>query len=258
LLLVHGLGGAADSPNTVRLARAACARGWRAVSVDLRGAGGALPQARLYTAADVDEIDAACTHAAVAGARGPRIAVGISLGGGILARWLALRGEGAPCDAAVALAPTAHLPSCAEALSRLRHRFYDWTFAREVGRRIRAVAPGSGRRAFAAMRHFTMRRLDGDLAALACGQPDAARYWEFASAHHHVAGLRRPLMIVASADDPFVPIGPLRTSFGASPRVDFRESRHGGHLAFLEWRAGRLDSALPDLLLDPLEPLAPR
>jgi uncharacterized protein len=253
LLFVHGLGGAADSPNTVRLADAARARGWRAAAVDMRGAGGRDRQSRLYTAADAEELDAACAHEAVASVAGPKIAVGISLGGGILARWLGLRGAAAPVDAAVALSPTAHLPSCAEALSRLRHRLYDWRFASALGARIRAVAPGCGRRPHARLRHFTMRRLDADFAALACGQPDAERYWEHASAHHHLGGLRRPLLVIAACDDPFVPLEPLRAHCGALPGVDFRTFRHGGHLAFLEWKGGRLESALPDLLLEPLE-----
>jgi predicted alpha/beta-fold hydrolase len=258
LVFVHGLGGAADSPNTLRLANAARARGWRAASVDMRGAGGAERQPRLYTAADADELDAAFAHEAVAGVSGPRIAVGISLGGGILVRWLGLRGGSAPVDAAVALSPTAHLPSCAEALSLLKHRFYDWSFARALGRRIREVAPAFGRRPHGRLRHFTMRRLDGDFAAVVCGQPDAASYWDHASAHHHLAGVSRPLLILAACDDPFVPIAPLRAHLGSLPGVDFRAYPHGGHLSFLEWRGGGIASALPELLLDALEPLAPR
>jgi uncharacterized protein len=253
LIVVHGLGGAADSPNTLRLANAARARRWRVATLDMRGAGGSSSQPRMYTAADCEELDAALAHDAVASVPGPKVAVGISLGGGILVRWLGMRGRAAPVDAAVALSPTAHLPSCAEALSRLRHRLYDWRFASALGRRIRAVAPACGRRNHQRFRHFTMRRLDDDFAAMACGQPDAARYWEHASAHHHAAGLGKPLLILAASDDPFVPVAPLRQYFAARPGVDFREFRHGSHLSFLEWKDGRLVSALPELLLDPLE-----
>jgi predicted alpha/beta-fold hydrolase len=258
LLLVHGLGGAADSPNMRGIAQAAVGRGWRAVSVDMRGAGGSRPQPRLYTAADLDELDLAARHPAVAEAPGPKIAVGLSLGGGILLRWLGIRGADVPVEAAVALAPTGHLPSCAEALGRLRHRVYDWVFARSLGRRIRSVASASGRRSHGYVKHFTMRRLDSDFASLACGQPDAEGYWEHASAHHHVAGIARPVLIIAAGDDPFVPVEPLRRHFGSVPRVDLRVFPHGGHLSFIDRVDGRLRSRLPDLMLSPLEPLAPR
>jgi predicted alpha/beta-fold hydrolase len=257
MLVVHGLGGAASSPNTKRLAGAASARGWRVVCVEMRGAGGSSAQPRLYTAADLDEIDAAVRHPAVAGASGPKVAVGVSLGGGILLRWLGIRGAGAAVDAAVALAPAAHLPSCAEALGRLRHRLYDWSFARSLGKRIRSVAAGSGRAPHRFSKHFTMRRLDRDFAAFACGQPDAERYWDHASAHHHAAGIARPVLILTASDDPFVPVEPLRTHFGSRAGVDFRVFRHGAHLSFLRRNEGRLVSGLPELLLSPLDALLP-
>jgi predicted alpha/beta-fold hydrolase len=258
LVIVHGLGGAAGSPNTLRLAAAAAARGWRAVAVDMRGAGGSRAQPRMYTAADLDELDAALRHPVVAEAAGPKIAVGLSLGGGILLRWLGIRSDRAPVDAALAFSPTGHLPSCAEALSRLRHRFYDWSFARSLGRRVREVAPASGRRPHAFLRHWTMRRLDDDFAAFTCGLPSARRYWDHASAHHHVGGIARPVLIIAAADDPFVPIGPLTEHFGALPGVELGVFRHGAHLSFLERVDGRLVSRFPEMLLTPLEKLAPK
>jgi predicted alpha/beta-fold hydrolase len=256
LLLVHGLGGAADGPRARWLAESAAGRGWRAVSVDLRGAGGTRRQPRLYTAADLDELDLASAHPTVTGVAGPKIAVGLSLGGGILLRWLGMRGGAVKVDAAVAIAPTAHLPSCALALGRLRHRLYDLSFAWALGRRIRAVAASSGRKPHAFLTHFTMRRLDDDFASLACGVPDAAGYWEHASAHHHLGGIDRPVLVIAAEDDPFVPFEPLRTCLAASPLVDLRAFPHGGHLSFLERSGGRFRSRLPELMLDPLDPLA--
>ena len=161
LVLVHGLGGAADSPNTLRLARAACDRGWRVAAVDMRGAGGPASQPRLYTAADVDEIDAALAHAAVASIDGPRVAVGISLGGGhpgAVARFARQRGAG-----------RRRRGSCSPRRTCLRApRRSAWcATASTTGASRSALATAHPRRrarlrtpATRRFRHFTMRRLD--------------------------------------------------------------------------------------------------
>ncbi len=255
VMVVHGLAGSADSPTTMRFAMEGQARAWRIVSVDLRGAGGTRSMPRIYTAADVDELDAAARHPFIADCPGPRVALGLSLGGGVVMRWLGLRGESAPVDCAVVAAPAAHLPSCAQALARSRHTLYDFHFAVKLGRRVRAVAAGSGRRPHAFWRHRSVRRLDDDFAASINGHPHAAAYYEASSAHHHGKSIARPTLVFASDDDPFVPIGPLVAHFGSLPAVEIRRSKHGGHLAFMGRRAGRLASLLPGLVFDALDGL---
>lgn len=252
IAVFHGLGGRADGPNLRRFATAAVARGYRVLSVEQRGAGGGGPAPRLYTAADLDVFDAAAEAPPFREVDGPRLFAGFSLAGGMLLRWLGVRGGGAPVDAALALCPTAHLPSSAAALDAPACRLYDLRFAALYGRRLRdlGVAP---RRRHSYWRHRSVRRLDDDFAAPWAGAADADAYYDLASAHHHARGIARPTLVVASADDPFVPVAPLVAHFGGLRDVDLRVSPHGGHVAFLTRRDGRLEPSFPELLLAPLD-----
>ncbi len=252
LVAFHGLGGTADGPNLRRFARTAAYRGYVVVSVEMLGAGGAGPIPRLYTAADTGVFDAA---AAIPGLRLPGLPLlfcGVSLGGGMLLRWLGLRGDDAPIDGVLTLSPIGHLPSSAEALARFGNRFYDRRFASLYASRLGAVV-GDSRAPFDARRHKTMRALDEDFASFWAEHPDAASYYEFASAHRTAGRIARPTLIIASADDPFAPPGPLTSHYGGLPNVDLRMSRFGSHVAFLDRRNGGLEPVFPELLLDPLE-----
>lgn len=252
LVAFHGLGGTADGPNLRRFARTAAARGYAVVSVEMLGAGGPGPFPRLYTAADTDVFDAA---AGIPGLRRPGLPLlfcGVSLGGGMLLRWLGLRGDEAPIDAVLTLSPIGHLPSSAEALGRFANRFYDRRFAALYAARLGDVASGS-RAPFDARRHKTMRDLDEDFASFWAEQADARSYYEYASAHRTAERIRRPALIIASADDPFAPPEPLVRHYGGLANVDLRLSRFGSHVAFLARRAGALEPVFPELLLDPLE-----
>jgi uncharacterized protein len=247
----HGLGSTADGPNLRRFAAEGIRRGWRVLSVGLKGSGGG-PCARLYTAADLDAFDATAASGEFRRTAGRRLFAGFSLSGGMLLRWLGLRGAAAAVDGALALCPTAHLPSASAALERPGHFLYDWRFALLYGRRLREVG-AEGRRPHDRWRHRTVRRLDDDFAAPWAGATDADAYYDLASAHHASRGIAKPTLIVAAEDDPFVPPAPLVEHFGSLPAVDLRLSRHGAHVAFLVRRNGRLEPSFPELLLAPLD-----
>lgn len=253
ITVFHGLGGVADGANLRRFAQEAARRGYRAASVEMRGAGGKDEVRRLYTAADLDVFDAAAAVPDFAAAPGPRLFAGFSLGGGMMLRWLGIRGGDAHVDGALALCPTGHLPASAAALSRAPNFLYDLRFAALYGRRLRHLGLRAARAPHGRLRHATMRRLDEDFASFWAGQPDARSYYEEASAHRHASRIARPTLLVAAADDPFVPPDSLVRYFGALPQVDLRLSPHGGHVAFLDRVEGRLTPAYPRLLLDPLD-----
>lgn len=255
VLIAHGLAGTADGPHATRLAAEGVRRGWRVISVEMRGAAGDNAQPRLYTAGDGLEFTAITEAPEFTGVAGPKVGIGISLGGGMLARWLAQQGTAAVLDAAVALSPTLHLPSCAEALHTTPCLGYSWYFARELGSRIRRVAPAYGRRAHSWWRHRTLRLLDEDFASNADGHATAAAYYAASSAHDHVSALRRPLLVLTAADDPFVPPGPLRAAFGGVPLVDLRIYPVGGHVGFLDRIGGRWTPTYPTMVFDALDPL---
>src|SRR5512145_26060 len=107
--LFHGLEGCSRRHYARALLRAAHARGWRAVVPHFRGCGGEPNRlARDRHCAAAPETRSALRRAAQASAAGPRVALGVSLGGNAVPKRLARERQGAAAlvtRAAVVSAP---------------------------------------------------------------------------------------------------------------------------------------------------------
>jgi predicted alpha/beta-fold hydrolase len=96
LVLFHGLEGSSGSHYASTLMRAVTAIGWAGVVVNFRGCSGEsnrLPRA--YHSGDSDEIDWILRRLQALFPSHPRYAVGVSLGGNALLKWLGERERGA-------------------------------------------------------------------------------------------------------------------------------------------------------------------
>ena len=119
LLVLHGLEGSSRSHYAVGLMGQALERGWRAVTLNFRSCSGELNRLRPFYhsghTADLDEV----VHLLVARDPDARLgAVGVSLGGNVLLKWLGEREADVP-DAVVGVAAISvpfNLTPCAEAL----------------------------------------------------------------------------------------------------------------------------------------------
>ena len=100
VILVHGLGGNAQSPHLQRLTNQFTAQGLRAVRADLRGAGAGIQLARrIYNAASADDVRAVAEYFLQQAPGSPLLLVGFSLGGNVV---LNLAGAAAPDVARIA------------------------------------------------------------------------------------------------------------------------------------------------------------
>lgn len=103
LVLFHGLEGCSRSHYARSIMRFFADRGWRGLVLHFRGCSGEpnrLPRA--YHTGDSDEGDWVLRHAHARYSDAKLYAVGISLGGNMLAKWLSERGEDATFVTAVA------------------------------------------------------------------------------------------------------------------------------------------------------------
>jgi predicted alpha/beta-fold hydrolase len=239
-LLVHGLGGTADSPHVCRLARALLRQGVRAVRMDLRGTGRGLPLARRpYHAGRSDDVRAALEELHRLAPASPLYLVGVSLGGA-----LSLRMAGEAADRPVpnlvrvaALAPPLDLVRCEQLLALRRNRIYEKFFLRGILREVRAR-----RRLFPELpdvrfpRRLTMRHFDDLYTAPLSGFEGALDYYRLASAAPLVPRIGVPALVLTARDDPFVHVGPFEELTGLVPgNVTIRILPHGGHVGFLGW-----------------------
>jgi len=254
LVLFHGLEGSSVSHYAITLMRAATAIGWSGVVVNFRGCSGEsnrLPRA--YHSGDSDEIDWILRRLRALCPTRPCYAVGVSLGGNALLKWLGERqaGAGDCLRAAAAISAPLDLTACGHHLARGFNRIYTQYFLRTLKRnateKLRRY-PGlfDERRISAAN---SLYEFDDVVTAPLHGFAGADDYWRKASSKPWLTGIRLPTLVLNAQNDPFLPAQalPLARQAAASVRLEF--PRQGGHVGFVTGSLpGRLDW-LPQRLL---------
>lgn len=244
LLLLHGLGGAANSRNLLHFVDAALRRGWETLRLNARGAGAGIHLSRRIPHAG-RWADVAATLAAepwsAEAATTPCIAIGLSLGGSILLNHLGLTGEASGLAGAVAINPPTDLACTIESLERpgnaIYHTFYTVRLRRALHKRARMYPECFSRPTLMGLR--SVRAIDEAYVAADAGFDCADAYYAACSARRCAAGIRTPTWVVSSRDDPFVPYAMLERDLGGVPAVHLWPQPAGGHLGYIEMRDGR-------------------
>ena len=245
LLVLHGLEGSSRSHYAVGLMREALTRGWRAVTLNFRSCSGELNRLPSFYhsghTVDLDEV----VRLLVAREPGVRLgAVGVSLGGNVLLKWLGEQEAAVPepLVAAAAISVPYSLAPCAQALDRgFCRRVYTANFLGTM----RAKVSQKARRdpelceivdLALAMRSRTFAEYDRAVTAPLNGFADERDYWARASSAPYLGRIRRPTLLVNSLDDPFVPREALPDPAVLPSLVRAEFIPRGGHAAFLEGR----------------------
>jgi predicted alpha/beta-fold hydrolase len=237
VVLFHGLEGNSDSHYARALMAAVRARGWRGAVAHFRGCGGRpnrLPRA--YHSGDSNEIDWILRRFADGPALGsPLFAVGVSLGGNALLKWLGERAESAEfVRSAVAISPPQDLAAGAAALARGFNRIYTANFMVTLKRKSLAQLarhPGllDRSRILSARSFFDF---DDAVTAPLHGFDGAHDYWQRSSCRQFLGAIRVPTAIIHALNDPFLPVGALARQAEVSPQVTLDYHDEGGHVGF--------------------------
>jgi predicted alpha/beta-fold hydrolase len=235
LLLIHGLGGSAESRYMRRTAAIALAAGWAVARLNLRNCGGTETlAATLYNAGQSDDADAALRALDERGMPRPFGLMGFSLGGNIAMRYAGLSGDACRADAVVGVNPPIDLRACIDAIERPENSIYHAFFTRGLCAqmaRIRKVREVPGPKATPGS-IGGVRGFDERFTAPDAGYAGSAAYYAGASAAPVLGGIRRPSLILSAADDPFVPVGMFAAHRNASPRLTLAHPNAGGHCGY--------------------------
>ena len=240
LLVFHGLEGSARSHYVTGLLEETQGRGWRGVVLNFRSCSGEPNRlARFYHSGDTGDADEIIRVLLSRHPESPVAAVGVSLGGNVLLKWLGETGEAASLRAAVAISVPFDLAACARVLDRGFPRLlYTANFMRTLRAKVRAKAvthPGFVD-VGAALRARTFRQYDDIVTAPLGGFTDALDYWTRSSSGPYLQRIRRPTLLINALDDPFVPPASLPDPTALPPNVAMEFPSHGGHAAFIEGR----------------------
>ena len=247
LVLFHGLEGCSRSHYASVLVPAFAHDGWRVAVPHWRGCSGEpnrLPRA--YHSGDSTEVDW------ILGRFTPPVdAIGVSLGGNALLKWLGERGEHARriVRRAAAISAPLDLAAAAGALDRgLNRLLYTRMFlatlkSKSLAQLARYPGLFDGARV---ARARTFQEFDELYTAPLHGFRDAAHYWSLSSSGAWLAHIRVPTLVINARNDPFLPEPALlAASRAAASSVTLEFPRAGGHVGFA---AGWLTRRLGDFL----------
>jgi predicted alpha/beta-fold hydrolase len=176
-----------------------------------------------------------------------RIAVvGFSMGGNLVLKMTGEWGTHAPREvkAVVGISPAMDLAISADALHARGNRLYEWKFMQGLRNRIkRKVKLFPDRYDLQYLRGVkTIRQFDDQITARYSGFTGADDYYARAAASNVVDKIAIPTLVIHATDDPFIKLTPeSRTKLENNPHVQFIETAHGGHCAFLAQPNGNGD-----------------
>lgn len=249
VVLFHGLEGSSQSPYAKSVMAATQAKGWRGVIIHFRGCSGEpnrLP--RVYYASDSPEIEMLLTRIRKNAPLAPIYAVGFSLGGNALLKWLGESGEHANIiiDSAAAVSAPMDLAATPDALDKGLNRYlYTPSFVHSTRKKALDILerfPGiiDKEKINAAK---TIRDIDNAATAVLYGAIDADDYYTKNASKPWLNKINLPTLILNAKNDPFIPSETLPKLTEVSPTVTLEYPNTGGHVGFLgrkHWLSNRL------------------
>lgn len=234
VVILHGLGGSAESGYVRGMAQALVAAGWAVTAFQFRGASGAVNRhPRLYHSGDTGDI--AEVARALRARSDTLVAVGFSLGGNVTLKLLGEQGEDAVFDAGVAVSVPFRLAVCADVLDRGAAKVYGrwlvFALQRIVWRKRKQLAAHIDVRA--AMRATDFRGFDAAVTAPLGGFASAAEYYALSSSRAFVGRIARPTYILHALDDPFMTAACVPEAHELAPSVTLEVHARGGHVGFV-------------------------
>jgi len=237
LILFHGLEGSSSSHYARAYARVAQRLGWRYAVPHFRGCSGE-PNltARAYHSGDFEEIGWILERFRTLHP-GPRLAVGISLGGNALLRWAEEAGETAAgaVSAVAAVSSPIDLAAGGHAIGRGFNRLvYTQMF-------MRSLRPKTLQKLKSHPGLFDRDKMlaAGDLyefdnlyTAPVHGFRNTDDYWHRGSAKPHLHRIRIPTLVINARNDPFVPSASLPGPHEVGRHVTLWQPARGGHAGF--------------------------
>jgi predicted alpha/beta-fold hydrolase len=236
VVLFHGLEGSSRSHYARAFMRAAADRAWRGLVVHFRGCSGEANRlARAYHSGDSDEGDWILRRVHARWPASLLYAVGVSLGGNMLAKWLGEREEDAAfVTAAASICAPLDLAAGGAALGRGFKLVYTRMFLATLKRKALAKAqrfPGVVLPE-AILLARDLYDFDNAYTAPVHGFRNTDDYWTRAAGKPWLRSVRVPHLVINARNDPFVPARSLPTAADVSRFVQLEQPRTGGHVGF--------------------------
>ncbi len=240
-VLFHGLEGSFHSPYAHGLMQAFRDAGWLAVMMHFRGCSGKPnTQARAYHSGEIEDARFFLESVAAQHSHPTRVAVGISLGGNMLANYLAHHGHSSLLSAACIVSAPLDLSACSlrieQGFSKVYHAYLLSSLKRNalikhhlIAKKLNVGSESLNQEIRNIQRLF---EFDDKITAPLHGFQDAQDYYTRCSGLTKLEQIRIPTQIIHAKDDPFmteavIPQQPLPN------HINYHLLDHGGHVGFI-------------------------
>ncbi len=237
VLLMHGLEGSARSGYAYQLYEQLSRRGIQTVGLNFRSCSGELNRGlRLYHSGETEDPRWVLGRLIEMFPHKRLAAVGISLGGNVLLKYLGESGEQSGLDLAAAWSVPFDLSAGADFMENGFAQAYVTRLLRSLKKKVRVRVDQLGPLIDLerTMISRTFREFDDAATAPLHGFDGAADYYGRSSSAGFLGSVRIPTLVVHSADDPFLPAEAIpETVLKANQMLTPLITERGGHVGFI-------------------------
>jgi hypothetical protein len=245
VILLHGLSGSSRSPYIRGMQSVLAKHGWRSAAMNFRGCSGEPNHtSRGYHSGDTRDLDFVYDTLRRRHKEAVIAAVGYSLGGNVLLKWLGERGNEIELMAAAAVCVPLRLDLCAERLDQGVSRLYRnqlllelKDYVRDKQRHLELIGRHKEAGKLAGLGDLSSIQsfweYDSRVVAGLYGFRDAKDYYGQSSARQYLQHIRRPTLVIQALNDPFMTPEVLPEASELSPAVSLEVTDSGGHVGFV-------------------------
>jgi len=270
VILLHGLTGSSQSGYIKGLQQALLEQGLRSAALNFRGCSGEYnDSSRCYHSGETGDIDFLYRTLRAREPQTPMAAVGFSIGGNVLLKWLGEQGTKLQLFAATAVSVPLVLSACASKLDSGFSKIYRASLLRELKdyvrlKQVHLESLGKTEEAELLRKIGDLEDIksfwqyDDRVIASLYDFANVADYYQRSSSRQFLQAIRVPTLLIQAADDPFMTpeVIPELKELSASVFLEITEA--GGHVGFIAgnnpWHPEYwLERRIPEFLLQRLD-----
>ncbi len=245
IILLHGLTGSSQSGYIKGLQRTLLTQGFRSVALNFRGCSGEYNHsARCYHSGETEDIHFLYQTLRQREPDTPFAAVGFSLGGNVLLKWMGEQGSKLTLFAAVAVSVPLVLSICATKLDKgfskmyrgnllreLKH--YVWAKQRHLEKVGKLIEASKIEQLGDLSRIKSFWQYDDRVVARLHGFKNVQDYYQRSSSRQFLKSITIPTLVVQAIDDPFMTQEVLPDLNELSSSIYLEITQGGGHVGFI-------------------------
>lgn len=240
LIIIHGLEGSAESHYVRRLLHDCANHGLCALVHHHRSCSGESNRlARSYHSGDTQDLQENLQHLKLRFPTSPLLAVGYSLGGNVLTKYLGEHGENSLLKRGAVISAPLKLSACAKRLEKGFSKVYQSYLIKQLQQKVTNKIKDDSLRdampvSLAQIKQLdTFYAFDHRVTAPLHGFTGADDYYQQASGIDYLSTICQPTLVLHAADDPFMTADVIPAADKISPHVTYELHDQGGHVGFI-------------------------